>query len=99
MADIKFLRIDKQYATDRSGSPLGRSNYVYEVDRQTVSVEINSYLINDWDVGQAQVIEAVKTFIEDEINKGWSPKQSTQLNLDEHSLKPIAEKLGWKPRN
>jgi hypothetical protein len=97
-ANIKALRIEKQYETDKSGltgSPLALSNCVCEVYGQTVRVEIDGQLMHDWEADEAHVKELVEIYLDGEINDGWSPSQSDRLVLDQR----LAKSQGWKPRH
>ncbi len=100
----KFVRIDKRYETD--GSLTTPSDYVYNVDGREVFVEIDAMVIHQWNapgpevkqVSEHQVKQAVAVLIKEKRGEGWSPRDSNRLVLDEFNVRPIAERLGWKPR-
>jgi hypothetical protein len=104
ITNIRVMRIEKQYETDK-GSPLACSNCICNVDGQEVRVEIDGYLMHDWEPGEPQepiepqVMKLVEIFIHHKINQGWSPQQSDRLVLDEKELRPIAKNQHWKPRH
>lgn len=101
---VKFLRIDGRYAND--GSPTTAFDYVYDVDGQEVFVEVEAMVIHNWNVsgpGSKQISEhdvkqAVVALLESEEGRGWSPRASSRLVLNELNVMPIAIGLGWKPR-
>lgn len=97
MARIVFLRIEKKYATDK-GSPRGCSDYVHKVGSQEVPVEVQADIMDLWKVGVPEVKQAAKLLIENEAKANRLFGNQTRLVLDEFSVKPIAERLGWKPR-
>jgi hypothetical protein len=76
------------------------------VDGEEVFVEVNATVTNRWNapgagvkqVSEPEVKHAVEDLIEAEIGKGWSPRKSNRLLLDEFRIKPIAMKLGWIDR-
>jgi hypothetical protein len=89
-----FVDIRKRYGTD--GSPC-EYDYVYEVGGQEVLVEVHATVTHIWNVGVLEIRQAAEDLIDAKVQKGWSSRQTNRLLLDEFSVRPIAEKLGWTP--
>jgi hypothetical protein len=109
VAKNEFIDIRKWYA--KNDSLPSAWDYVYRVDGQEVFVEVHASVIDQWNapdskekdspkekVSPDDVKRAIVSLIEAKIEKGWSPRNSNRLLLDEFSVKPIALKLGWLAR-
>src|ERR1700674_167458 len=96
---VKFLRVDRRYAND--GSPTTAFDCVYDVDGQEVFVEVHAMVIHNWNVSgpdlkqisEHEVKQAVVALLESEVRRGWSPRASSRLVLDELNVMPIAKGL------
>src|SRR5713226_2845336 len=95
MARIVFLRIEKKYDKD---SPRGCSDYVHRVGSHEVCVEVHADIMDLWKVGAPDVKQAAKLLIENEAEANRLSGNQARLVLDEFNVKPVTERLGWKPR-
>lgn len=94
---INFKEVRKSYGSD--GSPLAACEFVFDLDAREVVVEVQATVANIWNVSEPEIKRACELLVEDALSEeAGRVRARLPLRLDEHTVKPIAEKLGWKRR-